>query len=193
MNAAPTLSGPRLLFVPSGLPEPEEPTADTSAVVAVEEVAGQVPGLTLVVSHRRRLLDAIGERGHRRIGRGAGHGRSLPRNGVQTLLLCDPDHAADTLAQRVLSCLVVDRLPLPRARTTFVQELPESVARFREIAGIIEGAGENPGLLVVLDPRLVTSPYGRWFLAALPPMPRSRRLDDVPAFFAPAPALRRAS
>jgi len=37
---------------------------------------------------------------------------------------------------------------------------------------------------VLCDPRLSTKGYGRQFLASLPPMPRTRRLDDVRRFLA---------
>ncbi len=37
---------------------------------------------------------------------------------------------------------------------------------------------------MLCDPRLTAKPYGRIFLASLPPMPRSRELADVQAFFA---------
>ena len=37
---------------------------------------------------------------------------------------------------------------------------------------------------MLCDPRLIAKPCGRIFLASLPPMPRSRELADVQAFFA---------
>jgi ATP-dependent DNA helicase DinG len=40
-------------------------------------------------------------------------------------------------------------------------------------------------VLVLCDPRLSTKGYGRLFLASLPPMPRTRELADVSAFFGP--------
>ena len=41
------------------------------------------------------------------------------------------------------------------------------------------------GVLMFGDPRLVTQGYGRIFIDSLPPMPRTRELGDVQAFFAP--------
>ncbi len=51
-------------------------------------------------------------------------------------------------------------------------------------------------MLVLCDPRLVAKSYGKVFLDSLPPLPRSRQIADVQAFFhdsqpgetAPAPA-----
>ena len=39
------------------------------------------------------------------------------------------------------------------------------------------------GVLMLCDPRLTSKGYGRLFLASLPPMPRTRELADVQAFF----------
>lgn len=40
------------------------------------------------------------------------------------------------------------------------------------------------GVLVLCDPRLASKPYGKLFLASLPPMPRTRALTDVQQFLA---------
>jgi ATP-dependent DNA helicase DinG len=39
------------------------------------------------------------------------------------------------------------------------------------------------GVLMLCDPRLTGKGYGKLFVASLPPMPRSRELADVRAFF----------
>jgi ATP-dependent DNA helicase DinG len=44
-------------------------------------------------------------------------------------------------------------------------------------------------VLVLCDPRLTTKGYGKLFLASLPPMPRTRELADVRAFFDHAKAV----
>ena len=45
---------------------------------------------------------------------------------------------------------------------------------------LIRGA-EDRGVLVVCDPRLLGRSYGHSFLASLPPMRRTRELDEVRA------------
>jgi ATP-dependent DNA helicase DinG len=42
---------------------------------------------------------------------------------------------------------------------------------------------------VLCDPRLLGKSYGRIFLDSLPPLPRTRRIEDVTAFFAASAAL----
>jgi ATP-dependent DNA helicase DinG len=41
---------------------------------------------------------------------------------------------------------------------------------------------------MLCDPRLTGKGYGKLFLASVPPMPRTRDLSDVQAFFDVAPA-----
>jgi ATP-dependent DNA helicase DinG len=41
-------------------------------------------------------------------------------------------------------------------------------------------------VLVLCDPRLVSKPYGRVFMASLPPLTRTKALADVQAFFDPS-------
>ena len=51
-------------------------------------------------------------------------------------------------------------------------QLPTAVIRFRQGIGRLIRSSTDEGLVAVLDPRIVTRPYGRVFLAALP--------EDVP-------------
>ena len=52
-----------------------------------------------------------------------------------------------------------------------------------------QGAGRlirdetDRGVLMICDPRLISKPYGKRIWRSLPPMKRTRELDDVIAFF----------
>jgi hypothetical protein len=67
------------------------------------------------------------------------------------------------------------------------------------VIALKQGAGRlirdvhDRGVLMLCDPRLTGKGYGKLFLASVPPMPRTRALSDVQAFFddAPAPCLQR--
>lgn len=84
-----------------------------------------------------------------------------------------------------LSCVVLCRLPFPvpdhpltaaRAERLWAQSLnpfwedalPRAVMKFRQGFGRLIRTGEDRGAVVVTDRRLVTRPYGRQFLRALP-------------------------
>lgn len=48
-------------------------------------------------------------------------------------------------------------------------QVPEAVLKFRQGVGRLIRTRKDTGILVILDPRVVTKPYGRLFLNALPP------------------------
>jgi ATP-dependent DNA helicase DinG len=50
-------------------------------------------------------------------------------------------------------------------------QLPEAVLKFRQGFGRLIRSKTDTGIVVILDPRVVTKPYGRHFLAAIPECP----------------------
>lgn len=57
--------------------------------------------------------------------------------------------------------------------------LPRAVIRFKQGFGRLIRSAEDTGRVVVLDPRIVTTGYGRAFLSAVPPGVPVRRLPEV--------------
>ena len=53
-------------------------------------------------------------------------------------------------------------------------QLPEAVIKFRQGFGRLIRTATDEGMVVVLDPRLETKPYGRMFVESLPEMPIER-------------------
>ncbi len=102
-----------------------------------------------------------------------------------------------------LSCVLIDKLPFASpgdpvlaARIDALRQrggnpfrdfqLPQAVIALKQGAGrLIRDPGDR-GVLVVCDPRLLTRSYGKAFLDSLPPMLRTRDLEDVEHFFAAA-------
>ena len=66
----------------------------------------------------------------------------------------------------------------------FDQQLPSAALALRQGVGRLIRAVDDRGVLMLCDPRLTEARYGRVFLDALPPMPRTHALSDVEAFFA---------
>ena len=108
------------------------------------------------------------------------------------------------VAGEALSVVVIDKLPFAapddpvfEARLDSIrrgggnpfrdEQLPQAVIALKQGAGRLIRSERDRGVLVLCDPRLVTKSYGAVFLGSLPPLPRTRRIDDVAAFFA-APA-----
>ena len=98
-----------------------------------------------------------------------------------------------------LSLVVIDRLPFAppddpvlaariarinaEGRNAFMEyQLPEAVINLRQGAGRLIRDETDRGVLMICDPRLVTKPYGRKIWQSLPPMRRTRNVDDVCGF-----------
>ena len=103
-----------------------------------------------------------------------------------------------------LSLVVIDKLPfappddpvlaarieqMKRAgRNAFIEyQLPRTVISMKQGAGRLIRDESDRGVLMICDPRLVDKHYGRRVWRSLPPMRRSRDMEEVRTFFAPAP------
>ena len=99
-----------------------------------------------------------------------------------------------------LSLVVIDKLPfappddpvlsarIERMKTegknAFMDyQLPRAVINVKQGAGRLIRDETDRGVLMICDPRLITKPYGKRVWRSLPPMKRTRALDDVLAFF----------
>ena len=100
-----------------------------------------------------------------------------------------------------LSCVVIDRLPFAAPNDPVLQarieslrqrgenpfmtyQLPQAVITLKQGVGRLIRDVSDRGVLVLGDPRLLSKSYGQTFLDSLPPMPRTRQLERVQAFFA---------
>ncbi|MBI5329994.1 MAG: ATP-dependent DNA helicase [Betaproteobacteria bacterium] len=105
------------------------------------------------------------------------------------------------VAGEALSLVVIDRLPfqppddpvlaarvdaLKRAggNPFFDHQLPHAVISLKQGAGRLIRRETDRGVLMICDPRLVDKSYGRRIWQALPPMRRTRLLDEAVGFFA---------
>jgi ATP-dependent DNA helicase DinG len=66
------------------------------------------------------------------------------------------------------------------------EQLPQAVIALKQGAGRLIRNESDRGVLVLCDPRLTTKTYGNVFLNSLPPLPKTRQVEDVAAFFAPS-------
>ena len=99
-----------------------------------------------------------------------------------------------------LSVVIIDKLPfaapddpLLKARLDTIREqggnpffdeqVPQAVIALKQGVGRLIRDGADFGVVMLCDPRLVTKGYGRAFLSSLPPMRRSRELEEVTEFF----------
>jgi ATP-dependent DNA helicase DinG len=98
-----------------------------------------------------------------------------------------------------LSVVIIDKLPfaapddpLLKARLEairaqggnpfFDEQVPQAVISLKQGVGRLIRDESDSGVVMICDTRLVTKGYGRSFINSLPPMRRTRALEDVQAF-----------
>jgi ATP-dependent DNA helicase DinG len=98
-----------------------------------------------------------------------------------------------------LSCVIIDKLPFAspdepllqarsedcslRGEDPFAQvQLPQAVITLKQGVGRLIRDVTDRGVMVICDNRIVTKPYGEVFLTSLPPMRRTRSLDQAVNF-----------
>jgi ATP-dependent DNA helicase DinG len=64
-------------------------------------------------------------------------------------------------------------------------QVPTAIITLKQGLGRLIRTKQDRGVLAILDSRLRQKPYGRLFLASLPPCPTTHELQAVAAFMAP--------
>jgi ATP-dependent DNA helicase DinG len=99
-----------------------------------------------------------------------------------------------------LSLVMIDRLPFQppddpvlaaridkmnaEGHNAFMRyQVPQAVITLKQGAGRLIRDETDRGVLMICDTRMVTKPYGKRIWQSLPPMTRTRSVEDVVAFF----------
>ncbi|MGR8934021.1 MAG: ATP-dependent DNA helicase [Gammaproteobacteria bacterium] len=99
-----------------------------------------------------------------------------------------------------LSCVIIDKLPFAapgdpvlkarldamrtQGRNPFMDyQIPAAVIALKQGVGRLIRDVHDRGVFLLCDPRLLKRSYGRLFLDSVPPMRRTRTIEDVQAFF----------
>lgn len=100
-----------------------------------------------------------------------------------------------------LSCVVLTHLPFPNphapieeARKEWMDKegrayfesysIPKAIIKFRQGFGRLIRSKTDKGAVVILDPRVLTQPYGRRFLSSIPPCKKLASLQELREFLA---------
>ncbi len=202
--------GQALCYLPKGLPEPASRDYSAALLDAVRPVLEASAGraFLLFASHRAlrevaALLRAADVPWPLFVQGEAPRGLLLERfraSGNGVLLGAASFREGVDVAGDALSVVVIDKLPFGapddpvfEARLESIrrsggnpfrdEQLPQAVIALKQGAGRLIRSERDRGVLVLCDPRLVGKSYGRVFLDSLPPLPRSRDIDDVRGFF----------
>jgi ATP-dependent DNA helicase DinG len=201
-----------LLFVPRAMPDPSSP----GYVAAVAELASRIlpysrgRAFLLFTSHRalKEAADYLEPRiDYPMLVQGSAPRAELLERfrslGNAVLLGTASFWEGVDVRGEALSCVIIDKLPFASpgdpvlaARIDALRQrggnpfrdvqLPQAVITLKQGAGRLIRDPADRGVLVVCDPRLLTRSYGKVFLDSLPPMVRTRDMEDVEQFFAAA-------
>ncbi|WP_329742579.1 ATP-dependent DNA helicase [Dyella sp. A6] len=205
-----------LCYLPDGLPDPSARDYTERVLDAVLPVlqASHGRAFLLFTSHRalRRAADLLAERVPWPLfvqGEAPRHQllEEFRHSGHGVLLGAASFWEGVDVAGEALSVVVIDKLPFAAPDDPVLQarldalesqginpfmgwQVPAAAIALKQGAGRLIRSVHDRGVLVLCDPRLSSKGYGRLFLASLPPMPRTRKLEDATAFFDDAvPAL----
>ncbi len=198
-----------LAYFPPGLPEPSARDYTGRVVAAVRPVleASKGRAFLLFTSHRalREAADLLAGGPWPLFVQGTAPRLQLIEqfraSGNGLLLGAASFWEGVDVAGDALSVVVIDKLPFAapddpvlearleavrrRGGNPFLAEqVPAAAIALKQGVGRLIRRHDDRGVLVLCDPRLVSKPYGRVFLASLPPLARTTALADVQAFFA---------
>lgn len=196
-----------LLYCAAHLPDPRQPAYLDEMVAELERLIRVAKGRTLALFTSFRVMDAAadalsGALPYRVLRQG-----ERPKPALVEAFSSDESSCLFAtmgfwqgidVPGPALSMVTLDRIPFPRPDEPLLQARREAAgaAAFREIdlaraaTLLAQGAGrlirsrDDRGVVAVLDSRLATGKSYRWDLvSALPPMRRTKDIDDVRAFF----------
>jgi ATP-dependent DNA helicase DinG len=198
-----------LLYLPSGMPEPNAPDFLDRFVDMVRPVLAASRGRAFILFTSYRSLQYVAEslRGdfsHPLFVQGdAPRSQLLDRfresqGGV--LLGTSSFWEGVDIKGEALSCVIIEKLPFAapndpvlQARLELLRKLgsnpfmsyqvPQAAIALKQGVGRLLRDPLDRGVVVIADARLKTKPYGRVFLESLPPMPVTSDIADVRDFF----------
>jgi len=199
-----------LLYLPDSLPDVNSADYTTAVVQATEPVIHASGGRAFLLFTSHRALREAAEQVRERwpfplLVQGEAPRRHLlecfRELGDAVLLGTASFWEGVDVKGPALSVVVIDRLPFAapgdpvmkarlaalerQGRDPFLEfQLPQAVLALKQGVGrLIRDEGDT-GVLMLCDPRVARKGYGRLFLDSLPPMRRTKDLDEVQTFLA---------
>jgi ATP-dependent DNA helicase DinG len=197
-----------LLYTPIHLPDPRQPDFARLAAEEIVQLLKTTRGRAFVLFTSYAQMRDVYERVRPRLRYPLLIQGSMPRTELLDRFRSTPNavlfgtssfwQGVDVQGEQ-LSAVLIDRLPfavptdpVTAARIRQINEeggnaftdyqVPQAVITLKQGFGRLIRSETDRGILVMLDQRLMRMPYGRVFLASLPPYLKTNRLEDVKAF-----------
>jgi ATP-dependent DNA helicase DinG len=198
-----------LWFVPRNMPEPRSPDYLEAVLGIIEPVIEASGGRAFLLFTSHRALRLAAEALEDRVDFPLLVQGSAPKNelldrfrelGNAVLLGTASFWEGVDVRGEALSCVVIDKLPFASPGDPVLQaridalkkqggnpfmefQVPQAAIALKQGAGRLIRDETDRGVLVICDPRLLSKGYGHTFLNSMPPMARTRVLEDVQEFF----------
>jgi ATP-dependent DNA helicase DinG len=199
-----------LVYVPREFPFPREAAFVDAVADEVVRVVTASRGRAFVLFTSYRGLDRAFDRCRRRLDYPVLKQGDGPRMALIERFKAGPSVLFATMGfwqgidvpGEALSCVVLDKLPfappddpIVQARTEALHsegldpfaayQLPAAAIWLKQGFGRLIRSRRDRGVIAILDRRLFTHGYGRFFLESLPPAPVTNAFEDVERFFTP--------
>lgn len=201
-----------LMYLPKGLADPGAPGHSSAVIQAALPVIAASGGRAFILFTSHRALREGAEELYRHWGErppfpvliqgGAARDqllRAFREAGNAVLLGTGSFWEGIDVKGEALSVVVIDKLPfavpdepLLKARLAAIREqggnpffdeqVPQAVIALKQGVGRLIRDETDFGVVMLCDTRLVTKGYGRSFITSLPPMKRTRSLEEVQEF-----------
>ncbi|TXH71409.1 MAG: ATP-dependent DNA helicase [Thiothrix sp.] len=202
-----------LMYLPSGLPEPQQADFIEKMVAAAIPVIKACGGRTFMLFTSYRAMHEAaelleGEFDYPMLIQGESPQREMIDKfrelGNAVLLGTASFWEGVDVRGEALSCVIIDKLPFAAPNDPVLEarletlrreggnpfadyQLPQAVITLKQGVGRLIRDQEDRGLLMICDARLRTRSYGSVFLDSLPRMPRTQKLEVVERFFSKIP------
>src|SRR6185436_9457520 len=198
-----------VLYLPHGMPEPRERDFAKHAIQQIQDLLRITEGRAFLLFTSYAMMEKVRDalvrnRRWNLFVQGDGSKAALVERFRETdsaVLLGTTSfwHGVDVPGE-ALSLVVIDKLPfdvpsdpLVAARINRIREeggnpfadyqTPLAVLELKQGLGRLLRSSTDRGILAVLDPRITTKPYGKTFLASLPPYRVVRDIEACKAFW----------